>query len=205
MKKIIGLTLAVLLVIGLVGGGTYAIFSDTETSTDNTFTVGTLNLRLTGGTQGVVDVDSVTQTWDISLNPGESGGANGALTLANTGNVAGELTITGITHTHADGTAESRTAGGKSIEDLLMVWIFFDEDGNGIEDGTDQAIYGDSGAYAAMVSMPATFTPNPALVLDGPGTSHITLKYNWPVSDDDNDAQGDVLTFGFTVNLTQTP
>ena len=36
MKKILGLAVAALLVMGLVGGGTWAYFSDTETSTGNT-------------------------------------------------------------------------------------------------------------------------------------------------------------------------
>ena len=46
MKKILGLTVAALLVMGLVGGGTWAYFTDTETSTGNTFAVGTLDLEV---------------------------------------------------------------------------------------------------------------------------------------------------------------
>ena len=44
MKKIVGLTIVALLVIGLVGGGTWAYFTDTEESTGNSFTAGFLNL-----------------------------------------------------------------------------------------------------------------------------------------------------------------
>ena len=46
VKKILGLTIAVVLIIGLVAGGTWAYFSDTETTTDNTFTAGTIDLSL---------------------------------------------------------------------------------------------------------------------------------------------------------------
>jgi len=46
VKKILGLTLAVVLVIGLVAGGTWAYFSDTETSTGNVFSAGTIDLEV---------------------------------------------------------------------------------------------------------------------------------------------------------------
>ncbi len=47
MKKILGLTIACLLIIGLCGVGTWAYFLDTETSTDNTLAAGTLDLSWT--------------------------------------------------------------------------------------------------------------------------------------------------------------
>ena len=46
MKKILGLTVVALMVMGLVGGGTWAYFSDVETSTGNTFGAGTLDLTV---------------------------------------------------------------------------------------------------------------------------------------------------------------
>ncbi len=46
MKKIIISLMAVMITVGLVGIGTYAIFSDTETSLGNTFTAGTLDLTV---------------------------------------------------------------------------------------------------------------------------------------------------------------
>ena len=49
MKKILGLTIAALLVMGMVGGGTWAYFSDTEASTNNSLTAGTLDLNVDGG------------------------------------------------------------------------------------------------------------------------------------------------------------
>ena len=66
MKKIAGLTIAALLIIGLVGGGTYAYFSDTESSTGNTLTAGTLDLNIDGG-------DAAVTTFDVSnVAPGDS-------------------------------------------------------------------------------------------------------------------------------------
>ena len=45
MKKILGLTIAALIVMALVGGGTWAYFSDPETSTGNILSAGTLDLK----------------------------------------------------------------------------------------------------------------------------------------------------------------
>jgi len=46
VKKIIGLGIAVAVIIALVTTGTWAFFSDTEESTDNTFTAGTIDLEV---------------------------------------------------------------------------------------------------------------------------------------------------------------
>lgn len=81
MKKIIGLTIAAILVIGLVAGGTLAYFSDTETSTANVFTAGTLDLKTN-------DVDSVTATWtDTNMAPGGTA-VNASIILKNSGTLA---------------------------------------------------------------------------------------------------------------------
>jgi predicted ribosomally synthesized peptide with SipW-like signal peptide len=48
MKKVLGLAIAALLLIGLVVGGTLAYFSDTESTTGNTFTAGTIDLSVNG-------------------------------------------------------------------------------------------------------------------------------------------------------------
>ncbi len=92
MKKILGLTIAALLVMALVGGGTWAYFSDTEQSTANVLTAGTLDLKLTDDNE--TDQDGVTATWtDSAFNPGSS--ATGTVTLKNSGtNVADHIEIT---------------------------------------------------------------------------------------------------------------
>jgi len=48
VKKILGLSIAIVLIIGLVAGGTWAYFSDTETSTGNTFSAGTVDIAVDG-------------------------------------------------------------------------------------------------------------------------------------------------------------
>ncbi|MDD4876830.1 MAG: TasA family protein [Dehalococcoidales bacterium] len=101
MKKIMGLTVAALLIMGLVGGGTWAYFSDTESSTNNTFTAGTLNLTpsIAGtGPAGKVTVSDPATGDGIDVNvayanlvPGDSGTIT--WTLENSGSIDGDLTI----------------------------------------------------------------------------------------------------------------
>jgi predicted ribosomally synthesized peptide with SipW-like signal peptide len=88
MKKILGLSIAALLVIAMVAGGTFAYFQDTETSTGNSFTAGTLDLKLDGGDINVVKF-TVT-----NANPGESG--HNFWTLHNAGSLQGYLNLSGI-------------------------------------------------------------------------------------------------------------
>ena len=99
MKKILISLMAIALVIGLVGAGTMAFFSDTETSEDNTFTAGTLVLSVTGSESG-------SAGW-ISPNnwaPGETEDGNVVLANAGTIDAAMQLQIDSITVTTA-GTA----------------------------------------------------------------------------------------------------
>ncbi len=98
MKKILGLTIAALLVMALVGGGTWAYFSDPETSTANILGAGTLDLTLAGGTQSI---DSVTGTWTSPSSWAPGGAtATGTLTLDNVGTI--DMTTITLTVSNSD-------------------------------------------------------------------------------------------------------
>jgi len=90
MKKgkvtIIASVLAIALVAVGIGMGTMAYFSDVETSDDNLFTAGTLNLEVSGD-DPLVEAFAVTDTY---------GGASGFKdwALKNTGSIEGSLDIT---------------------------------------------------------------------------------------------------------------
>jgi spore coat-associated protein N len=85
MKKIIGLSIAAIIVIALAGVGTFAFFSDTETSSANSFTAGTLNLILSDANQ--TELDGVTATWvGTDMAPGAAA-VSGWVDLKNSGNV----------------------------------------------------------------------------------------------------------------------
>ena len=56
MKKILGLSVAALLVIAMVGGATWAFFQDTESSTGNRIMAGTLDLTLGNPVAGKMNI-----------------------------------------------------------------------------------------------------------------------------------------------------
>jgi spore coat-associated protein N len=116
MKKIILSMMTIGLVLAIIGGGTWAYFSDTETSTGNSFTAGTLNLiPVTSGT-GPTGKYTITTGGDgingnvvfTRLAPGDSGSIT--WTLTNNGNLDGTLTIASTTTFIENGSNEPETA-----------------------------------------------------------------------------------------------
>jgi predicted ribosomally synthesized peptide with SipW-like signal peptide len=79
MKKMMIALMAVLITVALAGIGTYAYFSDTETSAQNTFTAGTLNFNILdpGGDHKVFNV--------TNMKPGQT--VTGYLVVANDSNM----------------------------------------------------------------------------------------------------------------------
>ena len=97
MKKILISVMTLVLVLGLVGAGAFAWFSDTETSEDNTFTAGTLDLTVDGQDDPLVIKFTLTD-----LKPGDATAGGGywitpGKTLVwkpkNVGSLPGKLTI----------------------------------------------------------------------------------------------------------------
>ena len=87
MKKLLLSMLATFLVIGLVGASTFAWFQDTETSTGNTFSAGTMDLWTRDGNEDW-NADGVSQTWSISgMKPGDVIG-NGLIGLRAEGSIS---------------------------------------------------------------------------------------------------------------------
>ncbi|MDD5038000.1 MAG: TasA family protein, partial [Dehalococcoidales bacterium] len=86
MKKILLLTATLILVMALISSGTWAYFSDTETTSDNVLVAGTLDLGL-ANTADTNPTGSTTGTWTVAMNwaPGES--QNATLYLNNEGTI----------------------------------------------------------------------------------------------------------------------
>jgi len=87
-KKILISLMTLVLVAGLVGGGAFAYFSDTETSTANTFTAGTLNMEIADSDEGWNNGTPVTASWTSPANwaPGETI-TTGIINLKNVGSI----------------------------------------------------------------------------------------------------------------------
>jgi predicted ribosomally synthesized peptide with SipW-like signal peptide len=87
MRKILTAIFVVGLVATMAGAGLYAYFSDTETSSSNTFTAGTLDLKVSHSSSGPW-TDGVTGTWTLSnMKPGDET-SMGRVFLKNFGSVS---------------------------------------------------------------------------------------------------------------------
>jgi len=88
MKKILGLSVAALLVIAMVGGGTWAFFQDTESSTANTLLAGTLDLTLDDTNVATFEIDG------DEVYPGANNSSDiDYFIIKNIGSITGSLDI----------------------------------------------------------------------------------------------------------------
>lgn len=226
-KKILFSLMAISLVGALVSGGVYAYFYDTETSTGNVFTAGTLNLDLTDASDD--GTESETATWVFSdIAPGDTGGggAGAGLTISNTGSLNGYLDLSSISVTNAENynatTDEAEAAddadtsdgtGGGEMGANLLVQIWLDADNDGVVDVSggnllEESIYPaaaigapDPGVTGVLDNIAATYDLDESL---GAGTStYIAILWDLPGATN-NAVQGDSATLAFTVELDQT-
>jgi predicted ribosomally synthesized peptide with SipW-like signal peptide len=208
MKKTLGLILVALLTVGLVGGYTLAYFSDIETSNDNTWTAGTLNLVVNAEDPLVTAVFTVD-----NANPGASG--YGTWALNNNGTTAGFIDLSGILVANAenynlatneaeavDDTDTSDATGVGELAANLDVVLFVDDGtgggtpNNGIQDGTEATIY--TGKLSAIA---AAYDQD--LPLAAAGTTYISMT--WSVATTvNNTIMGDSAELDMTIVLDQT-
>jgi len=198
-----------------VGGGTMALFSDTDGSTGNSISAGTLDLVVADSDEGFGD--GVSATWTLSnAKPGDTVLAD--LTLQNAGSLAADHVELGfdVTETEATGPAgsdESDTAPGSAagmaeqFEVMVMTYdgtnvltALSDANSNTIVDLDDLV----SGNDAVLDDL----SPPPAA---NGGTESLFLQLRWAhdsefdtaVSGVNNDYQGDELTITVTMALYQ--
>jgi predicted ribosomally synthesized peptide with SipW-like signal peptide len=205
MKKILGLSLTALLVMGVIAGATFAYFSDTESSTGNTLTAGTLDLNIDGG-------DTAVTTFNVSaVAPGDSG--SGSSTLANVGSMAGELDIatSAVTNT---GAASGSTEYGDDSGDLgasAEIAMYLDIDQSGTWNAGDTGLSSDGTTYAFPAALDydvidnyASETWNAAVATMAAAASEdIVVSWRVPTSAG-NSIQGDSVSFSITFILEQS-
>ena len=213
MKKIIGLSIAALLIIGIVAVGTFAYFSDTAASTGNTWTAGTLVLsEITLGASGnTAFTGTPIPTGGINGNvqfgpvvPGSSGTIT--WTLSNTGNVPGKLTLVSATTFNDTATNAPKTAALAALAisdptgtpwDLstkMMVWV--------TRDGTD--ILGSTGTYVAMSGLQTALNLEISKTITIGTPMVYVLHWQVPTSAG-NEIQGDTAQLDITFTLNQNP
>ncbi len=96
MKKIVSLSLVLIIAIGIIVTGTFAYFTDSKHSSGNLFLAGTLDLKTN-------DADGVSQTlYATNMSPGDTVGP-ATITLRNAGTTDGATLDIVFSYTESDG------------------------------------------------------------------------------------------------------
>jgi len=202
MGTILRSALIVLAIAAAVSGATTAYFSDSETSHNNTFTAGTLDLAVDGENPLAHAKFAVT-----NMHPGES--TQGIYRLTNTGSIDGYVDIASLTVTSqengcnepettaGDATCGTPGAGEGELAQFVQVQLFEDA-------GCDGAVSsGDTVFYSGLVKdVPSSFELNTALAAGG--ALCISARFDWPSTAQDNLAQGDGMQLDLAFELAQT-
>ena len=221
MKKLLGLTIAALLIMGLVGGGTWAYFSDTETATGNTLTAGTLNLQ-------VGAADSMTDKITLSnKKPTDNGNAATWLTK-NLGSLQGNFSVaTGavtndentITEPEIQYSDVTDDPNGGELGGLLKIAFWMDVDKDSTWSSGDYYLtsapakvsWADgttlpTAAYELVNSFASKTWTDVQTVNATTDAGNFRVEYNFPDSGttSDNVAQGDDCKFDITFTLKQS-
>jgi spore coat-associated protein N len=202
MRKIAILSVAVLVIIGLVSAGTYAYFSDTESSTNNVLTAGTLDLNIDGGNV------AVTTFTASAVAPGDSG--SGSSTLANVGTMAGELDITTSAVTNTPGAGGTEYEGGSGeLGANAQIAMYIDVDQSGTWNAGDIGLQSNGAMYSFPTALNydainnyASETWNAVETMGISASDNIVVNWQVPAGAG-NDIQGDSVRFDISFILEQ--
>lgn len=201
------------LCIGLVamtaGAGTLAYFSDTETSTGNTFTAGTLDLKVSDANEGFGD--GVSATWTMNnMEPGVTTVGPFSVNLQNSGSIAANHVEISFSHSIDEATnpVESDTNPASTPGEMAR-WIqitlmsydgtdfvtapYTDANANGFFDLEDVTMSPYTDVGGLLDNLPATI---------GAGIRSFTMGLAFHANAP-NDIQGDILTTTVTFTLNQ--
>jgi len=209
--RILTSMLTIVAVVAAVGATTYALFSDSQTSSGNTFTAGSLDLALTDASEN--GTDDETATWIFgNIAPGGSGGAT--LTVNNNGTLPGNLDVSSVDvgnfentclgpETAAGDVSCTGADGDGELGANLLVHVFWDTNNNGVFDGSDDNIYGTSGTPLSLNGFEAVLYDEDFAIVAG-DTTRIRINWSLP-SGTGNDVMSDSSPLSFTVELDQSP
>ena len=171
----------------LVIGATFAFFSDEETSSDNVFASGTLDLKLSDDTPET-DQDGVSASFGgTDLAPGDS--VSGQLRLKNAGTVNGDHAEIAVVNTNSDLT--------NPLDEVLEITTL-DYDSSSV---LGQLSDNNSNGWIDLDDLEALGLDN--LSLTDLNTNHpldLTVQFR---SDAGNDYQGDNVDSDWTITLNQ--
>jgi len=195
------------------GAGTFALFSDRETSNGNTLSAGTLDLQ--AGSSNTLSFSA------SDIAPTETGTAD--TDLEKSGTIAADLsiTVTSVTSAEVDNPeSETDTTGSGELADQLELDIWLgtggsndDTLGNGdVVLNSDGSAGSSSSNYETAASYSDTTWSNTS-VTDGSTADNLLTDFSGPVTfnvdwqfpdlSTNNDAQGDDITVEFEFELVQ--
>lgn len=179
-------------------GATTAFFSDTEISSGNTITAGTLDLKLDG-----VD-NPTTAKFDIT-NAKPEDQPKRTFILKNAGSILGHLKISEVTLTNLENTltepedeAGDTTADVGELADVIDLTIFVDYSGDGWVDAGEPIV------FSGKVKDLPTAAPITLTSLAAGSEVHVEFIMNWFTATPGNNlAQGDSILFDIEFTLSQ--
>ena len=193
--RILSSTIVIALMSMALGLGATAYFSDTETSTGNTFTAGTLDLQVNGDDSNIV-------AFTVSnMRPGNQ--PKTTYTLNNIGSLSGYLDLENIVVTdNENGITDPEDDAGDvtpsvgELSSVVNLRLFIDLDGNGWIGTGDIVFFND---YVA--NLPSNFELDEPIAAGG--TIYITALLDWWNTPNDNLAQGDSMVIDIEFELGQ--
>lgn len=208
MKTILALTVAALLVIGLVSGVTWSLFSDTETAASNQFTAGVIDLQVdcAGDTVFAATDDPLPVIFNYlpanDIKPGDSGVVTLSLDLtADSSNADLWILVNNLNEFGGlNPEPEQEAEGGVPVDDIasrIDVSLWLDADNDQVEDGGETNLF--TGTLAGLVaSGQLTVQLNAAT-----GTTYY-VGWSWVFdSSAGNEYQGDYCTFDVVLGADQ--
>ena len=194
-KKILASIVVIALMASALGIGTYAVLSDNETSVGNSFTAGTLDLKINGADTNVV---AFTVT---NMRPGNQ--PKNTFVLSNAGSLNGVLDISNVVLSDAEnGRIEPEIEAGDTTDDLgelssvVNLRLFIDADSNGWIGAGDTVFFN-----GKVNTLPASFDLNQPIAAGG--SVNIVALFDWWSTPTDNQAQSDSFTLDLTFQLSQ--
>ena len=200
MKKILGLSVAAFMVMALVGGGTWAYFTDTETVTANTFTAGTLALSTNTATLHAA-VSDVVPGMGEPADP-----RSGTVIMTKVGSLTGELDIAMNTVTDtADGGATEWENSTADLGGQILVAFYIDDDQSGTFNAGDIGLKSDSSYFAGTALVSATADSGTTLILtDDPLPANIAVGQILEITSGSANGEARLITAfdGTTITVT---
>ncbi|MFA7218606.1 MAG: TasA family protein [Dehalococcoidales bacterium] len=220
LSLILAIILALCLLVGVVGG-TYAYFSDAETSNDNHMTAGTLDLvsLVSGSYSGDSSLYSVTVGGNgingyVAFNrilPGETGTIKWV--ISNTGNTPGTFTISATCTFDENGSNEpeaaipsNNTGGNGDLDEYVTVTL---QRGVGTDQTSAEAaltyILGTAETPVAMGGLEAALNAQSLTLGASGGNDTIIYVLTWSLPDHEliNVVQSDTAEIDITFSLVQ--